>query len=602
MYGTVAAIFRLIGRQRRRRFLIVWLFATLVTGLEAVSAVLVLVLMRLVLEPGTVPQVPMIGDPTRWFPSQSYEELVLGFAVMFAAFFLLRAVLFLAQEYGIARVSENTGVILAHRLVAGYLTMPYGFHLRRNSAELVRNAYDNVQELVRYVLNPMATLVAESILVVALLGVLLVASPLATLAAAGLMGLTVLAMFAFVQPRLKLFGKRRQEGARSAIQHLQQALGGLRDIKVLHRERSFSESFRRARREMAEASNSRHVLMYVPRVSIETSFLLFVLGVLVVGVMRGSAADVLPVLGLFAYAGVRLQPSLQKIAAALNNFRYAETIVGALLDDFRLIESSTAGTSQEDDHPHATTDALEPLPVRREIRFEDVTFRYEDDGPPALEHVNIAIRKGESIGIAGATGGGKTTLLDLLCGLLIPTDGTITVDGVDLSRHTRAWQRNIGVVHQSSFLIDDTLRANVAFGVPDHAIDHELLWGAIEMAELTDVVKGLPDGIDTFVGERGIRLSGGQRQRVALARALYRQPRLLILDEGTSALDNATEARVIENLQRLHGDTTLVMVAHRLTTIMRCDRILFLENGHVRAAGTYEELKRHSPSFRAMAV
>lgn len=577
------------------KFVLVGVLAVGVSVLEVASAVFVLVLLKLILEPGQVPEIPIIGDPRRFFPGLGYEQLVLWFALIFGGFFVMRAVAFLVQQYALSRVAENTGMLLAHRLVDGYLSMPYEFHLRRNSAELMRNAYDSVEQVVSSVFRPVANLVAQTVLVVALLAVLVVASPLATLAVTVLLGLTVLGTFVVVQPRLKRLGHQRQRAAQSAIRHIQQGLGGLRDIKVLGRERPFSASFRRARAEMAFASMWRTTLAYVPRVSLEVVFLGFVLGVLVFAVSQDAVESVLSTLGLFAYAGMRVQPSLQKIAQGLNNLRFAEAAVDELADDVGLVESYLAERDRGDLD-------VAPLPFEREIRFDQVTFRYSGAEPSALRGISLTIRHGESVGIAGRTGGGKTTLLDLLCGLLPPSEGRIMVDGVDVAGSIRAWQRNIGVVHQTSFLTDDTLRRNVAFGVPDGQIDDSAVREALRTAELTEFVDGLPEDLDTVVGERGIRLSGGQRQRVTLARALYRRPRLLVLDEGTSALDNATEERVIANLGRLRHEITLVMVAHRLTSIMRCDRIVFLEGGRITGVGSYEELKRENTAFRAMAV
>lgn len=594
MVATLRKALALIGPARRRRFGLVALLAVVVSGLEAISALLVLALMNFVLEPGSVPDLPIIGDPRTLLPISSYETLVLTFSAVFGVFFLLRGGVFLFQQYALRRVAENTGVLLANRLVDGYLSMPYEFHLTRNSAELIRNAYDNVQQIVTSVFTPMAQLFAEGVLVIVMLAVLLVASPTATVTVALLMLLTVGATFKFVQPRLKRLGQQRQRGARSSLQHLQQGLGGLRDIKILHREQSFTRSFVRAREEMSTAQYWRAAFKYVPRVSIETVFLLFVLGALAIATIQESTESILSTLGLFAYAGLRVQPSLQKIANGLNDLRFAQAPVDELVADLGLLEASVEERERIDQDPT-------PLAFEDAIRFDAVSFRYAGADEYALRGIDLEIQRGESIGIAGATGGGKTTLVDLFCGLLLPTEGRITVDGTDLSVHSRAWQRNIGVVHQSSFLTDDTLRSNVAFGTDEEDIDDGEVLRALDMAELGGLVDDLPDGLDTMVGERGVRLSGGQRQRVTLARALYRRPSVLVLDEGTAALDNTTEARVMDNLRLLQGEVTVMMVAHRLSTIQRCDRILFLDEGRLAGIGTYEELKASNASFRAMA-
>lgn len=592
---TIRDALELIGPDRRRKFVAVGLLATIVSALESVAALLVLVLMRLVLEPGEIPEVPILGDVTRFFPTASFQDLVLWFTIAFGLFMLLRSAAFMIQQYAIGRVAENTGVLLADRLFDGYLSMPYEFHLRRNSAELIRNAYDNVGQIVNSVFAPMATVFAESMLVVTMIGVLVVVSPVATLAAVALMLVAVAVTFAIVQPRLRRLGRERQKSAKSAMQHLQQGLGGLRDVKILGREQGFATSFRGARGVMARSEYLKSVLAYVPRVSIETALMGFVLGAVVIATFQDNIEGMLATVGLFAYAGLRLQPSLQKIATSLNNLRYAQAAVDDLKHDMAHVDASVAERRALDIDPM-------PLPFEDRVSFEGVTFRYAGSDLPALSDVDLEVRKGESIGVCGHTGGGKTTLLDLLCGLLVPSVGRITVDGKDLAVHSRAWQRSLGVVHQSSFLTDDTLARNIAFGVDLDDIDLDALLLAVEVAQLQDLVAGLDDGLETVVGERGVRLSGGQRQRVTLARAIYRRPEMLVLDEGTSALDHATEAAVVDGLRRLPGNVTLVMVAHRLSSIRDCDRIVFVDGGHIAGIGTYDELRATNDAFRTIAA
>ena len=592
LFGTVRKALGLIDQSRRRRMLLVGVLALIVSGFEVIAALLVLVLLRLVLEPGAAMTLPLVGDIGRFFPDSTKEDLVLYFAATFAVFFLVRGGLFLFQQHALTRVAENTGVLLADRLVSGYLSMPYEFHLQRNSAELVRNAYDNVQQVVVTVFGSLVGLFAEIVLVAAMLTVLVIASPSATAGAAILIGLTMFLILRGVQPRLKRLGRVRQTAAQAALMHLQQGLQGLRDVKVLGREKVFARSFRQVRAEMSAAQYRRTTLAYVPRVGLETAFLLFVLAAVTWATYRGTPGGTLSTLDLFAYAGMRLQPSLQKISAGLNDLRYSEAIVDDLRADLSLFEAAP---------PLREADATSVLPLHEKVTFEDVSYQYPGGTKPALEHVDVTIRHGESVGICGQTGGGKTTFLDLLCGLLTPTHGRICVDSVDLATDVRAWQRAIGVVHQSSFLIDDTLRRNIALGVADAEIDEAALDEAVSIAQLQDVIQGMPQGLHTVVGERGVRLSGGQRQRVTLARAIYRKPSLVILDEGTSALDTATEAAVVAGLEQLRGSVTLVMVAHRLSSIRDCDRIFFLQHGSLVATGTFDELCHRSVAFQEMA-
>lgn len=582
MPSFLRRVLDLIGPRRRRRFVLVGILSTIVSGLEAVSAALVLVILRLVLEPGEVPDLPLVGDVTRFLPGVDYEQFVVIAAVAFGIFFVTRGALFLFSQYAAAKVAENTGLLLANRLVDGYLSMPYTFHLRRNSAELIRNAYDNVQQIVNGIFRPVTYLIADVSMIVAMLVALVLVSPLMTLAAAVVMGAAVAITLAIIQPQIRQRGRQRQQAARTTLQQLQQGFGGIRDVKVLGREATFARSFFGARRQMAEAEYRRAALSHVPRFMLETGFLLFILIALTVAVTRAAASSVLSTLGVFAYAGLRLQPSLQRIAQAANTMRYAEAAVEDIAGDLAALDRAAAERAADDTDP-------EPLPVTRALTLRGVHFRYEGAEIDALAGVDLEIRRGESIGIAGPTGSGKSTLLDMICGLITSTSGQVLVDGGDLTGRVRAWQRSLGVVHQTSFLIDDTLRRNIALGVRDGEIDDHLIADCARIAQLEGVVAELPEGLDTLVGERGVRLSGGQRQRVTLARALYRKPSVLILDEGTAALDNETERAVLESLEELGGDVTLIIVAHRLTSMERCDRLIYVEHGRVCATGSFDD-------------
>lgn len=592
MVGVIIATLRLIDPQRRRRLGLIALLALVVSVFEVVSAFLVLVILGLVLNPDLDQDMPIVGDPTRFTPDLDHVELVVYAAVIFGAFSILRGAVYLYQQYVVARTAEHTGIALARRLVQGYLSMPYRFHLQRNSAELVRNAYDNIQVLIRQVFRPMSILVAETLLTISMLAVLTVVAPLAAALIAMAMGTVLAITYKLVQPRLRRQGRLRQGAAHVVLEQLQQGFSGVRDIKVLGRADVFTDSFVQARNQLGRAEYLKEVLLAAPRVSLETSFLLLVMLAAVIAVIQDLVTDLLPTVGVFAYAGLRLQPSLQKLAGGLNDLRFSQAIVNDLEADLASIEEATSKT-------RADAEATTRLELTRAVRFEDVSFEYEGTTAAAIKDLDVTIEHGMSVGVCGPSGGGKTTFLDLLCGLLTPTTGRITVDNVDIASATSSWQRTLGVVHQTSFLIDDTVRRNIALGVPDVEIDDERLQHVLAISQLEEVVRELPNGLDTVVGERGVRISGGQRQRLTLARALYREPSLLILDEGTSALDTATEARVMTGLASLGDDLTTVMVAHRLSTIESCDMILFLDDGRLAATGTFHGLMESDPSFLA---
>jgi len=452
-----------------------------------------------------------------------------------------------------------------------------------------------VQIVAMEVLVPAARIISQLCVVVGIFFVLLATAPLATLLAASFVGPMVFLLLRIVQPWIKGLGRTREDMAKNSIQALQQCLQGLRDIKVLGRESFFKRDFARHRQALARALYLRGAASDVPKVTMETTLILFILGFFALTVARGQAtSDALSVLGLFAYAALRLQPALNTVVHGLNSLRFATPAIDQLADDLAIIEQ----TAQTTGRPRPD---VEPLPFTGELTVEGVSFRYDGTASDVLHTVDLTIHPGESIGVVGPTGGGKSTLTDIILGLLDPTEGVVRVDGVDIRKQAAAWQRNLGVVFQQIFLLDDTLRRNICLGLPDDQVDEVRLAEVVRIAQLSEFVGSLPDGLETVVGERGTRLSGGQRQRVAIARALYRQPTVLVFDEGTASLDTLTESQIIESLDAMRGERTLITVAHRLATVRTCDRILLVENGRIAEIGTYDELIDRSPAFRAMA-
>lgn len=588
MFDALRKCYELVGEGRRGKWAALVVLALVVTAAEAIGAALVFVLIALVTDPQAAPSLPVVGDLGRFVDQPNNDMVLLAVAVSIAVFFALRSALVFVQTYAQQRVAHNAGAQLATRLIRGYLKLPYAFHLTRNSAESIRNALQSVQSVINNFVVHAVRLSAEGLMVIGLLLVLVVASPMATLMAVGLLGPLVVFMLRVLHPRIKRLGQQAQDAMRDSIQTAQQSLEGVRDVKLLGREGYFAADFARSRRAFAHSYYMRGALAELPSVLIETGLVIFIVAFFAVAlVAEDSAGNALSVLGLFAYVGLRLQPSLRKIAASLNNMKFGLAAVDDVHADVRVIEDADAV------QPAVDT----PLPFDERLELDNVTFVYEGTSTPALQDANLVIHAGEAVGICGPTGGGKSTLVDLIVGLLEPTHGAVRVDELDIREHVTAWQRQLGVVSQSVFLVDDTLRRNIAFGLDEDAIDEELVDAAVRMAQLEPFVDALPHGLETQVGERGTRLSGGQRQRVAIARALYRDPSVVVFDEGTSALDNDTEAEVIHALEGLRGERTVIMVAHRLSTVRHCDRILVVEGGRIADIGTFSELSARNRLF-----
>lgn len=591
MLTTLRQAFHLIGRDQRGRWVVLVLLALVASGFEMLGAALVYVLLALVVDPGGAIELPLVGDVRSLAGDIGDRTLLLNLLVGMGLFFLLRAGVQVGVTYVQQRVAQNAGARLSNRFVEGYLSWPYAMHLHRNSSELIRNGHQAVKQLVSQVFVPVIRVSAELILIVGMVALLVFVAPAATgLAVLVVGGAAVLLLF-LVQPRLKRLGAVSHETSRETLGALQQALQGVRDIKLLGRERYFARRYGRSRLRYARANYLYSAVTELPHTIMELALISFIL--LFFGVAIGTdlnSQDALSVLGLFAYAGLRIQPSLQRIITGLNNIKYSTAPLADLHTDLVAVEKMST-----------PADDVDPLPFDNAIVLRDVSFKYEGTSRDALTGINLTINRGEEIGICGPTGGGKTTLVDLITGLLTPTTGEITVDGQDLRRHARRWQRNLGVVPQAVFLTDDTLRRNIALGIPDREIDEAAVNRAIELAQLTDFIGSLPDGFDTTVGERGVRLSGGQRQRIAIARALYHNPAVLVFDEGTSALDTATEAALMRAVENLRGERTIIHIAHRLSTVQNSDKVIFIEEGCVSAVGSFDELRYSNERFRQMA-
>jgi ABC-type multidrug transport system fused ATPase/permease subunit len=445
---------------------------------------------------------------------------------------------------------------VSYRLFFTYLRQPYAFHLRRNSSELIRNAVNEIHLFSHTFLTSGLLLVTEAMVLVGIVVVLLVLEPVGTLAVGAVLAVIGLVFHLTLKRPIVNWGNQRQMHEGRRIQHLQQGLGGVKQVLLTNREREFLGEYDRHNVGSARVGERQQTLYQMPLV-----------------IRRGGTGEtLLPTIGLFAAAAFRLLPSLGRIMNAVQNVWYAAPVVNVLQAELAL---------------GATPLAEEPAPLAFEkvVTFDRIGFTYPGAPKASLREVTLEIPRGRTVGFIGGSGAGKSTLVDVLLGLLKPDTGRVLVDGVDIAAEPRAWQKNIGYVPQSIYLTDDSLRRNIAFGIPPERIDDAAIRRAVHAAQLDEFVASLPDGIETMVGERGVRLSGGQLQRIGIARALYHDPPVLVLDEATSALDSATEQGVMRAVGALHGQKTIVVVAHRLGTLADCDWIYRLESGRVADQG-----------------
>jgi len=593
MWRNLESCLRLIEPARRWRWAALAVLAVFAASLDSLGAAAVYGLVKLLDTPERLAADPGVAKVLAVTGLQPLE-LVIAAAAGLALFFVIKNLALLGVAHLQHReVYEGAGR-LAARLFRGYLMAPFIFNLRRNSAEAIRNVQAAVDVVYRQVIGGAVMVVSEFLVVVAILLVLFIAAPLVMLGATLLLGIFVALLLLYSLPRNQRLGAASTDLIRHDLQALQQGLGGVKEIKVLGREAHFVGEYERIRRALSAAQCAFDTIQQTPRLGLETVFVLTMV-ILTVGVVLhdGAGQGAIQLLGLFAYAGLRLIPSAHRMIGALNQLRYGGAAIDQIEADLRETE---AGTTPK-------TGSLPALAFATEIRMAGLGYSYPGAPRPVLDGIDLVIARGASVGIVGPTGAGKSTLIDILLGLLVPTAGRLSVDGIDLAdpAAAQAWRAKIGFVPQSFYLLDADLRRNIAFGLADADIDDARVDAAIDGAQLGDFVASLPKGLATEIGERGVRLSGGQRQRVAIARALYLQPEVLIFDEATSALDYQTEAELTRAIEALGGARTIVVIAHRLSTVRQCDQIIFLKDGRIADRGRFDELFARNADFRALA-
>ena len=502
------------------------------------------------------------------------------------------------QTWAVARYTQMRVHSISRRLLAHYLVQPYEQFLGRHSGDMSTNILSEAQQVVGQFLRPLAELISATLTVTAVVVTLLMVDPIVASIAIGSFAAIYGAVTVTTRRYVRRMGQRRAQANAGRFRMAGEALGGIKDVKLLGREAAYLDRFSGPSAEMAQAQIGVGVLAQAPRYAIQ---LVAFGGIIVLCLVlldpeglqeREALGGILPLVGLLAFAGQRLMPELQKLYQSITQM----TAGTAALD--RVHADLTGGR-------HARLDRSIPAPLglRHALELEDVTYTYPNAERPGLRDIGLTIHAGERIGVVGASGAGKTTLADVVLGLLAPQAGTIRADGAEITPETlRAWQQTVGYVPQDIFLTDASLSENIALGLRPEEIDEAKVERAARIAQLHDFAMAeLPDDYATLIGERGVRLSGGQRQRIGIARALYHDADLIVFDEATSALDNLTEREVMTSIDALPGDKTILMIAHRLSTVKVCDRIVVMDRGQVAGVGPWDELVSRNAAFRALA-
>ncbi len=527
------------------------------------------------------------------FSSEQQFLIVLG-TIVIVIFYIKSFLTFSIQkrifEFGFHQRSE-----LCTRLLHAYTTAPYTFHLTQNSAALMQNIMNETESFSYKVLMPLLFASSNSVVILAIVLLLVKTNVLAMVVIVAMMLLSFTLLQTF-KDKFAFWGKERSESYENMIQIINHSLGGLKESRVLGCSTYFEKQARFEMDRHATSGAAYMAFSNLPRYTIEAFLITFLVCFTFIFILfnHESGESLNSMLGIFAMASIRLLPALGNVVNSLGDIRYASHSLNKLYYDLKHLEELH---KSDELNTAKTASGLGNLPFKHQIALDQIQYSYPTTSEAALNKVSLEIRKGESIGLIGRSGAGKTTLVDVILGLLKPQQGDIKVDGISVYDDLNAWQSLLGYVPQTIFLTDDTLERNIAFGIPNHLIDQKKLQKAIRAAQLTELVEQLPDGLQTQIGERGVRLSGGQRQRIGIARVLYYDRPIIVLDEATAALDNETESLISDAVEALSGQKTLIIIAHRLTTLEHCDRIYAMERGEIAKVGSYEEVVLSSQSM-----
>lgn len=593
MKSNLKLAFSLLLYEQRRNLFYLLLLMLLVALLESAGIGLLLPYIGVVNSPDILLKNAYLNSVYHWSGLGSLRAFITVSSILLILLFVFKSLVFVIQNYAQSKILLAIQMELESRLMRQYFRRDYIFFTRKNSSELVQNIR-NVSGIIGLIFMPALTALTELIVLAFVLILLILVQPWLTLVVGGLSAFLLWVIFRYTRKKASKYGAEGGESLISMAKWMYQGFGGIKEVKILSREKFFLDQSIRFSKDAAWAGMKATLLTTLTRPVIETVwFSLTVLLVLIAIAMGKSGAALLPIIALLAAAAIRIMPALNRVLNATISIRQATYHVEAVATELRSGHSDALVFEN-------ITKAFE---FHKSIRFSDVIFTYPGGGGKVLRNLNFMIKKGQSVAFVGPSGAGKTTAVDLLLGLLQPQAGQILIDGVSLkSEDARPWRLNIGYVPQSIYLSDDSVKNNIAFGQVAEDIDEDRVNAVIEQAQLKEVLERLPQGLDTIVGDRGARLSGGQRQRIGIARALYRDPPILVFDEATSALDNETEREITRAIRDLSGSKTVILIAHRLSTVAHCDQIVFLIDGVVRACGTYDELIHDCDDFRRFAM
>ena len=565
---------------RKQKFQILWLFIVISVGsaLELLGVSIILPVIDAIMAPAKILEDEKYRFIYDLFHMTSTNQLILFLLLSMVAVYIIKnAFLIYMYMMQFKFVFENQRV-LANKMMSCYLNQSYLFHVSKNSAELLRNINTDTGNFFG-ALQAAIRLLTE-LMVCGVLGIyLLIKDKTITISIICLMLIMLFCFMKVYKRYLLKLGDRNRYYQMSLNKWVQQAFGGIKEAKVLNKEAFFYDKYDEAYIGHAKSEYKYHTLLTIPKPIIEALCICGLLGAIAIKFWRGASISYfVPIISVFAVAAFRLLPSFNRITEYLGAIMYQKSAIDSVYHDLKEIEELN---KQKENEKKKQANNIKIQQFNESIVLKDISFAYPNTDKEVLQKLNLTIQKNSSIAFVGQSGAGKTTLADIILGILEPKSGDTLVDGVSIYEDMDAWHRMIGYIPQNIYLMDDTIRNNIAFGIEEKEIDDAKLQKAIEQAQLRELIESLEQGLDTEIGERGVRLSGGQRQRIGIARALYHEPQIMILDEATSALDNDTEKAVMEAIESLHGKMTLVIIAHRLSTIQNCDHVYEVKDGGI---------------------
>lgn len=566
------------GKQKRRMVLIIFLM--LIGGiLESLSISVVIPVMQAVIDPVKLMEnkyAAMVYE--RLHLSSSMQLTMILMAALIVAFVLKNLFLFLQNVVQLRFVYTNQ-FATSRKLMINFMERKYEYYLNADTAVIQRNITSDVNNMYALILTTLQ-FTSEIVVFICLAAVLLMVDAKMILSITALLLVMLIIIKKVLRPIMYKAGQDNQDYYSGLFKWINEAVAGIKEIKVANKENYFITEYAKCGAGYVNAVQKYNIFNSTPRLLIETVCIAGLVAYMMVVVAHGASVDeLLPQIAVFGLAAMRLLPSANRINNYTTSISYLEPFLWNVSDNLK--EDINDKDMIYDVSSYAKPVEVNKLPLTKEIRLENITYKYPNTDVLIFDNANMTIPIGEAVGVVGTSGAGKTTIIDILLGLLDLQSGSILADGVNVNSNYKGWLKNIGYIPQTIFMLDSTIRKNVAFGYADEDIDDERVWAVLKEAQLDEFVRGLPEGLDTSIGERGIRLSGGQRQRIGIARALFEDPELLVLDEATSALDNETEAAIMDSINILAGKKTLVIIAHRLQTIEKCNMVYRVENGKI---------------------